>query len=122
MPPFPTLTGAAEVWKVNPRTGSRQTIATNLTSVLGVRVGDDGALYVLEGWTSFGNMGPVKKSGAVLRIKGSDRTVIADHLNFPTAMTFGPEGDLYVSVNGISPTPGAGQVLKIALDHEHERD
>jgi hypothetical protein len=93
-------------------------------SVLGVRVGDDGALYVLEGWTSFDltKFAPVPNTGAVLRIKGGERTVIADHLNFPTAMTFGPQGDLYVSVNGISPTPGTGQVLKIALDHEHERD
>jgi hypothetical protein len=47
-------------------------------------------------------------------------TVIADgssmQLSLPTAMTFGPDGNLYVSNWGFGPPPvGAGQILKITV-------
>jgi hypothetical protein len=42
--------------------------------------------------------------------------VIADGLFFPTAMTMGPDGNLYVSNVGFGPPPtGMGEVLKIEL-------
>jgi hypothetical protein len=45
-----------------------------------------------------------------------DQTVIASGLTFPTAMTFGPDGALYVSNVGFGPPPnGLGQVLKITV-------
>jgi hypothetical protein len=37
-------------------------------------------------------------------------------LSLPTAMTFGPDGNLYVSNWGFGPPPvGAGQILKITV-------
>jgi hypothetical protein len=44
----------------------------------------------------------------------NDYTEIATGLSLPTAMTFGPDGNLYVSNLGFGPPPvGAGQVLKV---------
>jgi hypothetical protein len=59
------------------------------------------------------NGGPAPATGEIIKIKDGHRTVIATGLNFPTAMTFGPDGNLYVSVNGFGGPPGAGQILKI---------
>jgi hypothetical protein len=54
-------------------------------------------------------------TGELVRIKGSHRTLIATGLNFPTAMTVGPDGNLYVSVNGLGGPPDAGQVVRIVV-------
>jgi hypothetical protein len=35
-----------------------------------------------------------------------------------SAMTFGPDGNLHVSVNGFGGPPGPGQILKIAITSE----
>ena len=112
--PFPVKAGAAEVFKVNPKTGRFSVFASDLTTVLGLAFGKDGALYVLE--MSVQNGGPAPATGDVVRIKGSHRTTIASGLNFPTGMAFGPDCNLYVSVNGLGAPPGAGQVLKIAMN------
>ena len=114
--PFPVKVGAAEVFKVNPRTGRFSVFASHLTTVLGLAFGRDGALYVLE--LSVKNGGPAPATGEVVRIKGSHRTLIASGLNFPTGMAFGPGGNLYVSVNGIG-APGVGQVVRIAVGTDH---
>jgi sugar lactone lactonase YvrE len=111
--PFPVKAGAAEVFKVNPRTGHFSVFASGLSTVLGLAFGEDGALYVLE--MSAQNGGPAPATGAVVRIKGSHRTLIASGLNFPTGMAFGPDGNLYVSVNGFGGPSGAGQVVRISL-------
>jgi hypothetical protein len=111
--PFPVKAGAAEVFKVNPRTGQFSVFATGLTTVLGLAFGKHGALYVLE--MSVKNGGPAPNTGEVVRIKSGHQTVIASGLNFPTGMAFGPDGNLYVSVNGFGAPPGAGQVVKITV-------
>jgi len=53
----------------------------------------------------------------VIRIDPSgNRTLIASGLFLPTAMTFGPDGALYVSNLGFGPPPnGLGQVLRITV-------
>ncbi len=112
--PFPVKVGAAEVFKVNPQTGRFSVFASGLSAVLGLAFGKDGALYVLE--MSVKNGGPAPMTGDLIRIKGGSRTTIASGLNFPTGMAFGPDGNLYVSVNGFGAPPGAGQVLRIAVN------
>ena len=43
--------------------------------------------------------------------------MIASGLNLPSAMTFGPDGNLYVSAWGIAPA-GLGQILQISFNCE----
>ena len=60
-------------------------------------------------------------TGSVVRLsrEGSKRTTIVSGLFFPTAMTFGPEGDLYISNVGFGPPPvGLGQILKVRLPND----
>jgi hypothetical protein len=50
-------------------------------------------------------------------LDGGRLTTMAEGLTFPTAMTFGPGGDLYVSNRGygVGPAPGQGEIVRIAL-------
>ena len=74
-----------------------------------------GRMYVLENTT--GNPFPTPGTGRVVRLKASgELEVVATGLFLPTAMTFGPDGALYVSNVGFGPPPvGMGQVVKIQL-------
>jgi hypothetical protein len=117
--PFPVKVGAAQVFRVNPATGHFTVYAARLTTVLGLAFGHNGALYVLE--MSVHNGGPAPATGQIVKISGGHRTVIASGLNFPTAITFGPDGNLYVSVNGFGGPPGTGQIIKITISSQAAR-
>ena len=58
-------------------------------------------------------------TGQVVRIGPSGtKAVIAAGLSFPTAITLGPDGALYVSNLGFGgPAPGLGQILRITIPH-----
>jgi hypothetical protein len=109
--PFPIHVGAAQIFKVNPKTGHFSVFADHLTTVVGLAFANNGALYVLEMSVGAGNPAPGR--GQIVRIKGHHRTTIATGLNVPTGITVGPDGNLYVSANGYGAPPGAGEVLKI---------
>lgn len=110
---FPIVAGAASIYQVSPE-GQFSVFARGLTAVLGVAFDDQGRLYALEtsGPSEFG----APNTGRVVRV-GADGalTVMADGLNFPTAMTFGADGALYVSGCGYGCAAGEGQVLRIEL-------
>jgi hypothetical protein len=115
--PFPIVPGSSKVFKITP-TGQISVFASGLTTVLGVAFDSAGRLYVLENTTGVGNQFPTPGTGKVIRIDPSsgNRTLIASGLFLPTAMTFGPDGALYVSNVGFGPPPnGLGQVLKITV-------
>jgi hypothetical protein len=70
---------------------------------------------VLE--TSSISGGPAPMTGDIVRVDpNGSRTTIASGLNFPTGITIGPDGALYVSNVGFGPPPiGLGQILRIEV-------
>lgn len=90
-------------------TGSR----AGFTTVVGTAFGPDGLLYALElnaaaGFPDLGN-------GKVVRLLHSGEIEdVVTGLSVPTAMTFGPDGSLYISNFGAAP-PGAGQIVKVPV-------
>ena len=114
---FPIVPGSSKVLKITP-TGQVSVFRSGLTTILGLAFDSAGRLYVLENTTGQGNQFPTPGTGKVIRIdpSGGTRTLIASGLFLPTAMTFGPDGALYVSNVGFGPPPnGLGQVLKITV-------
>ena len=111
---FPIKDGSSKVMKITP-SGTLTTAYIGFTTVLGLAFDNKGRLYVLENTT--GNPFPTPNTGRVVRINGKNsRTVIATGLFLPTAMTYGPDGNMYVSNVGFGPPPvGMGQVVKIKL-------
>jgi hypothetical protein len=99
--------------KVTP-SGQTQVVLSGLSSILGIAI-REGKIYVLENQGGF----PALCSGRVLRVSHSGNLdkidVIATGLQHPTAMTLGPDGNLYVSNFGYGFPQGAGQVVRINL-------
>jgi glucose/arabinose dehydrogenase len=90
---------------------------TGLTAVLGLAFDKEGDLFALETTTAPG--GPVPGTGKVVEITRHGLRTVASGLSFPTGMTFGPDGALYVSNFGFGFPPGAGQILRLRLsDHD----
>ncbi len=81
------------------------------TTIVSMKEGPDGLLYVLELSDAPGYPTPGK--GKVVRVKRSgDIEDVVTGLVVPTGMTFGPDGRLYVSNLGAAPG-AAGQILRI---------
>ncbi len=114
---FPVVPGTEKVFKLTP-SGQLKEWATGFSTVLGLAFDSDGRLYVLESMTAPGFPGPGEVgTGMIVRVEDSGAlTTIASGLTFPTAMTFGPDGALYVSNIGFGvPVPGAGQIVRITV-------
>ncbi|MGA8042789.1 MAG: ScyD/ScyE family protein [Terracidiphilus sp.] len=110
---FPIEEGSSKILKITP-SGQVQTVVTGLTTVLGVAFDHDGYMYILENTT--GNLFPTPFTGKVLRVVDGNLEEIATGLFLPTAMTFGPDGALYVSNVGFGPPPiGLGQIVRITV-------
>jgi hypothetical protein len=103
------------VIKVTP-SGQMHTVVDGLTSITGLVVAN-GSLYILE---NEGGFVAAPCAGRVLRVPRSGNTnkldVVASGLFFPTAMTLGPDGDLYVSNFGYGFGEGAGEIVRVDLN------
>ena len=81
--------------------------------MLGVAFDRRGNLYALEMSTVDGAF-PVPGSGRVVRILGDGSLQpVVTGLMLPTAMTFGPDGKLYISNWGFGPP--LGEILQVKL-------
>lgn len=111
---FPVTPGTETIFKLTP-SGNLQVWASGFTTVLGLAFDDTGRLYVLESMTAPGFPSPAQVgTGKIVRIKHSGAVeTIASGFSFPTAMTFGPDGALYVSNFGFA--AGVGQILRVAV-------
>ena len=112
---FPVTPGTEHILKLTP-SGQVKIAVSGLTAVLGVAFDARGRLFALETITTPGFPGPQSVgTGKVVCIGDHGTlTTVASGLTFPTAMTFGPDGDLYVSNIGFGvPAAGAGQILRI---------
>jgi hypothetical protein len=113
---FPVRPGTEAIWEMTP-SGFVKMVATGLTTVLGTAWDKRGRLYALESITAAGfPMADPSGKGKVVRIEpNGTQTAVADGLTTPSAMTFGPDGALYVSNNGFGAPAAAGQILRITI-------
>jgi hypothetical protein len=111
---FPIVEGSSKVLKITPN-GQVEVRIEGLTTVLGVAFDHENRMYILENTT--GNPFPTPFTGKILRVNHSGAVeTIASGLFLPTAMTFGPDGALYVSNIGFGPPPvGLGQIVRIEV-------
>jgi hypothetical protein len=110
---FPIVDGSSSIYKITPG-GQIKIVETGFTTVLAVVFDNRARMYVLENTT--GNLFPTPFTGRIIRVNpNGTKDVIADGLALPTGMTFGPDGNLYVSNWGFGAGPGGGQVLKVTL-------
>ena len=111
---FPVVPGSSKIYKITP-SGNVSVFAEGLTAILGVVFDGRARMYVLETSTAAGD--PTPFTGKVIRVDPSGhQTEIASGLFFPTGMTLGPDGALYVSNVGFGPPPvGLGEILRITV-------
>jgi len=107
---FPIEESGSRILKITP-SGQVKVVETGVTTVLGVAFDHEANMYILENTT--GNLFPTPGTGKVLRVTDSGFEEIATGLSLPTAMTFGPDGALYVSNWGFGPP--LGQIVRITV-------
>jgi hypothetical protein len=112
---FPFPVGGANVYKVDPVTGTQTVFAGGFTNLVDLAFDATGGLYVLEhdvdGLLAPGTDGAISRiapDGTVQRV-----ALPAGTLTAPGGITVAPDGHLLVTVNATK--PGLGQVLHIAL-------
>jgi len=112
----PDQLNTQSVYKITP-SGQLKVVATGLSKVLGLAFDGRDRMYVLETSYSTSNPGPQPFTGRLIRIAPNGRQeVLIDSggpLFFPTGMTFGPDGALYISNVGFGPP--IGQILKVQI-------
>jgi len=109
---FPIVEGSSNIYKVTP-SGQSMVWATGFTTVLGLVFDNQADMFVLE--MSHTNGDPVPNTGRIIKVLPSGvKQVLVDSLFFPTGMTMGSDGALYISNKGFGPAiPGFGEILKV---------
>lgn len=113
---FPYPAGTSKIYQIKP-SGEVSEFASGFSTLIDVAFDSQGTLHVLE--TSTGNTGQPpflnRNTGRVTRIVNGSTEVVATGLDMPSAMTFGPDGYLYVSNrgHGMRGASGQGQIVRI---------
>lgn len=105
---FPITPGAEKLYQIT-HDGFVIDYWDGFTTILDVRVDDDGRMYVLEFSNAEGF--PAPGNGRILRITGKLVEEIVTGLSVPTAMALDRHNDIYVSDLGAAPA-GAGRILR----------
>jgi glucose/arabinose dehydrogenase len=111
-PPVLDLAGSFEagVYRLSPD-GAAVQVVDGLHAVLGLAFDDHHRLYVLQSPIF------VPGTGSLVRVEadGTLQTVVPN-LVFPSGLTRGPDGALYVSECGYHCQPGDGRILRVAVE------
>jgi hypothetical protein len=96
------------------RTGQLETVATGLTSVIGVAVDRQHRLYALQapifdgGGAGLGSLVRVNHDGS--------HTVLLEDLASPGSITLGPDGALYIPQCSFHCAPGTGWITRVVVE------
>ena len=105
-------TANEHVYMLRPN-GRMSVRGSGLEQVLGLAF-RGGKLYALESSTTPG--GPTPGTGKIVRVRaGHPAETVASGLVFPTGMTAGPDGALYVSEQGFGFPAGQGRVIRVTV-------
>ena len=107
---YPYFPGTASIWRV--RGGRQPTVyASGFTNLIGLSPAEDGGVYALEmAANGFLSGDP---SGAIIHVSpaGQQQVVACHGLVYPTGITTGQNGALFVSNYGV--IPGYGEVVEV---------
>jgi hypothetical protein len=116
---FPFPVGAANVYRVDRKTGEAEVFASGFTNIMDLAFDRHGTLWVLEidHDSLFGPVGP-SSDGAIFAVdkNGTSEQLELDPgtLTHPGGITVGKDGALYVTNNG--DVAGEGEVLRIDVN------
>jgi plastocyanin len=111
----PYLPGSGYITAVTPEGKVRKAV-TGLTTPIDMAFGKDGTLYVLQYAARFDSkhLRYVANTGSLLRIdKDGTKHELLTKLMFPTALTIGPDGAIYLSDFGNESNFGEGVILRV---------
>ena len=106
---FPFPVGAANVYRIDPRSGNVSVYASGFTNIIDLDFGKDGTLYVLEmDHDSLPPLGGPTNEGALFTVGWRGKTprqveLPAGTLTNPGGVAVGKRGDLYVTNRSTRP-------------------
>ncbi len=114
---IPYTDGTVNIVKIAPD-GTVSDAWTGLTRVADVEIGPDGMLYAAELSTGNTLAEPYTypNTGRIVRQSGPDSSdVIAEGLDYPVGLGFGPDGALYVSGPANGAADGGGWLARVDM-------
>jgi hypothetical protein len=108
-PPVPDFAESfrAGIYRLSPH-GQATQVASGLRAVLGIAFDDRQRMYALQSPIFVPGTGSLVRQNAF----GQWETIVAG-LNFPSAVTVGPDNALYISECGYHCAPGQGRILRV---------
>ncbi len=116
---FPFADGSSNIYKIT-SDGQSKIVETGLTAIIGLVFDNRDRLYVLETTNGKRNEDEYTTPGTgkvVMVNADGSKDEIATGLSNPTAMAYGPDGNLYVLNWGFGAAAGGGEILKVTLSH-----